>query len=333
MKIESLARITGGVLLNTPSVNSINKIEIDSSKVNSGSLFIDLNNSQEDMQVAISNGAYCILTSNIIKITDDEIAWINVENLELAIIKLARYYASDKNFKFIPLCKIKYNLAKYLHVKENILTLSNNPAVALLQIINAKDDSLFFIMDNSFIDKIDPTVKKPKEKIYPDKIIEKGLFYSSFIYNDLYIKDIRLPSLFVPFLCSLIDFFQKENLEFKIDNFSDFKHFHTFFVNKNLEKKEFGSTNKAIIVESDIELFKKEIEFISSRVNLDSFIIFIPSKILHEFKLDIITITYSNLNEIKKLKDINFRYLLAYSNTDDYEQIFAKQEIKQMSLF
>lgn len=53
MKIESLLRITGGVLLNTPSVNTISDIKISPAKILSKDLFIDINNSEDEISEAI----------------------------------------------------------------------------------------------------------------------------------------------------------------------------------------------------------------------------------------------------------------------------------------
>lgn len=333
MKIESLVRITGGVLLNTPSVTSIVDIQIESKKVKSGSLFIDTNNSNEEIKEAVLNGAYSILTSSISKIIDEEIAWICVEDLNLAMIKLARFYATDKNFKFIPLCTTQYHLAKSIHLKEKASTLFSEPKFALMQIVNSKNDKMFFVLDNLFVDKIDPTIKRPLKRLEPNRLIERGLFFSTFVFDDIYIKDLRLSSLFVPSLCALIKYFKDEKIEFEIENFLNFKHFHAIFVNDKLEKKEFGGSTKAVIIENNLELFKEELNYVQKRVSQNSLIVFIPSKIIDKITTSAIKIVYKEFNEIKTLKDKKFKYILAYSELENHEEFFLKEEKNQMSLF
>ena len=190
MKIENLVRITGGVLLNTPSVTSITNIQIESCKVSSGSLFIDTNQDENEINEAIKNGAYAILCSNS-NITDNEIAWITTQNLNLSIVKLARFYTIKKNLNFIPLETIQYSLIKSLHVKGIITSFLNKPQIALIQILNSKENETFFVLENPFIDMIDPTIKRPLKKVAPSRLTSKGLFFSSFVCEDLYIKDLK----------------------------------------------------------------------------------------------------------------------------------------------
>ncbi|MDA7848331.1 hypothetical protein N8972_02450, partial [Sulfurospirillum sp.] len=169
-KIDSIVRISGGVLLNSPSVDSIEDIKISSIKVKRGDLFIDVNSSNEEIKIAIENGAYCIITPSIPKISDEEIAWISVEDLEKSIIKLIRFFATQKNFKFIPLLAVQYALAKSLHVEERVKLLSSDPSIALMQILKSESKTLFFVVKNSFIGSIDPTIKQLPSKIEPTKI-------------------------------------------------------------------------------------------------------------------------------------------------------------------
>ncbi len=163
-KIDSIVRISGGVLLNAPSVDSIEDIKISSSKVKRGDLFLDINNSNEDIEIAVENGAYCILTALIPKISDEEIAWISVKNLDTSLIKLARFFSNEKSFRFIPLLDVQYALVKSLHVEEKVKLLSSSPGEALLQILKCENETLFFVVHNSFIQSVDPTIKQFPKK-------------------------------------------------------------------------------------------------------------------------------------------------------------------------
>lgn len=331
MRIESLIRITGGVLLNSPSVDFINDIKISPNKIQRENLFIDVNSNEEERDEALENGAYAIITSSIPKIKDEEIAWISVENLDQAIIKLARYYATDKNFKFIPLSLIQYKLAKCVQIDTKAKVLSTQPKDALIEILKAEKDELFFVVNSDFITKIDPSLSYVKTKIEATKTLESGIFYSSFVFNDKFINNIRLSPFFIPYLCSLIDCFDNLGIEYKIENFHAFEHFHPVFINTKLEKKDFGSTNKALIFESDFELFQEELNFLEKKLDHDSLVVFVPKK--KGFTCKSIKIIYNNFFDIKNLKDLNFRYALIYGKISDFEESLEMKENKQMSLF
>lgn len=331
MRVESLIRLTGGVLLNTPSVDSIDDIKISPSKIQRENLFIDINNSEENRNIALENGAYAILTSSIPKIKDEEIAWICVENMEQVLIKLARYYATEKNFQFIPLSLIQYKLAKCIQIDKKAKVLSTKPEDALIEILKTENNEIFFVVNSDFITKIDPSLLLPKDTINATQIFNSGIFYSSFIFNEKYYNNIRLSPFFIPYLCALIDYFDKLQIQYKIDNFNNFEHFQPLFINNRLEKKDFGSTNKALIFESDYALFKKELDFLEERLDNNSLVIFIPEE--KNLTCKSIKLIYKNFFEIKNLKDLNYRYVLIFGEIKNFEELLEMHEHKQMSLF
>ncbi len=315
-KIDSIVRISGGVLQNFPSVKSVEHIRISATKVKRGDFFIDINSSSEEIETAVKSGAYCILTESLSKITDEEIAWIVVDNLEKSMVKLARFYAVCKNFRFIPLLNIQYALAKSLHIEQRVKLLSNSPAEALMQIVKSEDKTLFFVVQNSFIEKIEPTIKELALKIEPEQVFENGIFCSSFIYKGRYIKESRLSSFFVPYLCSLMEYLDDLKIEFRVESFSGFEHFSPQFVTSKLEKSDFGKTRKAIIFESDFELFEEELVYLKKRVD---------RKLLFSF-------TCRN-EAIEQLPKIEFRYALLLGSIDEFSELIKDKNTVQMELF
>ena len=71
-----------------------------------------------------------------------------------------------------------------------------------------------------------------------------------------------MSSFFIPYLCSLIEYFDSLKIKYSIDNFNSFEHFYPQFVTSKLEKSDFGSTRKVIIFESDVELYNEELEYL-----------------------------------------------------------------------
>jgi len=309
-KIDSIVRISGGVLLNTPSVDSIEDIKISSIKIKRGDLFIDINSSNEEIKIAVENGAYCILTPLIPKISDEEIAWISVEDLDMSLIKLARFYATQKCFKFIPLLDVQYALAKSLNIEERAKLLSNIPSEALIQILKSEKETLFFVVENSFIESVDPTIKQLPTTIEPSQIFEQGIFHTSFVYKERFIKDIRLSSFFVPYLCSLVEYLDVLQVKFKIESFNNFEHFYPQFITSRFEKSDFGTTRRVIIFESNYELYEKELEYLYERVD---------KKLI--------------LKDVKELENREFRYALINGKKEEFEELIKEKKTVQMELF
>lgn len=331
MKIENILRITGGVLRNTPAVNSIEQIRISSKKISQKDLFIDINNCQEDINEALQSGAYCILTSGSPKISDEEVAWIYVENLQLALLKLSRFFASSKNHTFVELSPIQYELTKCLHLDAKVIALSQNTSDALIEIINSPQKSMFFVIENQHIAKIDPELTPIAKKLIPQKIVEKSIFYSSVVLKKRFISELRLTSLFIPDLCALLDYLDTSNITYKIDSFNNFEHFYPQFVDNKLNTKNFGTTQKALIFEKEKELFQKEILFLEKKINFNSLLIFIPKNT--SFTCKARKIVYNSAKDIKKLQTMEFRYALIYGCIHNFREYLDENKPVQMALF
>lgn len=315
-KISSIVRISGGILLNTPSVDAIVDIKISCLSVKRGDFFIDINSSKQEVETAVSNGAYCIMTAQNTEVKDEEIAWIYTENLEMSIVKLARYFSTQKSFRFVQLTCVQFELAKCLHIEKKTKLLSNLPSEALLQILAYENGALFFVIENSFISDINPTVKQQLLKKEPTQLFENGIFYTSFTYKERFIKDIRLSAFFIPYLCSLMDLLDELNVEFRIDNFNNFKHFYPRFVTSKMQKQEFGSTRRALIYESDFKLFQKELDFLSCRVKKNQLLSFICKD-----------------DALKTLAKVDFKYALIYTDKDSFDKLLFEKKTVQMELF
>ena len=98
MKIEDILNLTEGTLSNTPKVQAIESATVYYSKVEHGDLFFSSN--QEEIDQAIANGAYAIVydDDSIVR-KDEEIAWIEVSDIQLAAFKLIRYVIIKKRVK------------------------------------------------------------------------------------------------------------------------------------------------------------------------------------------------------------------------------------------
>lgn len=334
MKIENLQRITGGVLLNTPPIDAIARIKISAQKIEARDLFIDVNHSSQDIAQALINGAYCIISEKIDAISDPEVAWIRVDCVKSACIKLARFYATQKKHTFIRLSVLQFELSEFLVLKTKIKKLSNDPCASLTQIIHAPDETIFFAVALEFIDKIDPSVQKMQTPSFSlTARTQKSLFYCSFIFQDRFVDYLRLSSLFLNDFCILLGQIQALCISYDIEKQSNFKHFYPFFVDERLTPREFGTSQKVVIFESEQALFQKEIDFLQSSVNSEELIISVPEQSAQIFTCKAKKLVYNGDWQIEILQNSSFRYALVLCNCDDIEAYFVKQNRQQTTLF
>ncbi|HJE03319.1 MAG TPA: peptidoglycan synthetase, partial [Aliarcobacter thereius] len=97
MKISSIVDIIDGELLSTPSITSINSIKTESEKVKTADLFIARN--IDDLNIAIKNGAYAVIFEEDFSVSDTEVAFIKVRNIEKALLSIFRFKLANKNIK------------------------------------------------------------------------------------------------------------------------------------------------------------------------------------------------------------------------------------------
>lgn len=101
MKIDNLVRIIDGTLQTEPSIDAFERITFDASRVLRGDLFIDSNASLQACAEASSKGAYAIVSTLDFKGDDHELAWICVDTIEQALIKLLRYHVAEKTLQCV----------------------------------------------------------------------------------------------------------------------------------------------------------------------------------------------------------------------------------------
>ena len=95
MRLENVLALTYGKLINTPFVSSFTTVTLDAKSVKRGDLFMAFD--EESIEEAILNGAYGIVFCKPTQISDSEIAWIKVANLEDALARLLRFKLIDTN--------------------------------------------------------------------------------------------------------------------------------------------------------------------------------------------------------------------------------------------
>lgn len=331
MRIEDIIRITDGLLQNFPSVDQIESLKTDPNKIKRGDLFLDVNNSLQNQKKAVENGAFAILSEEISQIIDEEIAWIEVDSLRLACVKLARYEFSKKNGKILFLDDISQEIIQKMTKNLEFTKLFSNVYKTLTIIMASGENMKFTCSDERLAFSLDPYCHKIDSRYTLEIFETKSPFYVSFICNNKFFHDIRIPNIFVNRLCAIITYFEDKNIEYNIQKLHLDKHFSPVFVNYRLNKKEFGQGEKVIIFEDNKENLDLEINHLSSFS--DNFIICIPKIYKNYFSHHKNVFLLSYNEEIKNLAKKEYRYILVFGKKDDYENIFKIKKEEYRSLF
>ncbi len=261
MKISALTDIVEGKLLNNPAISFVTQIHTDLTKLNDGDAFFTDN--QTDLNKAISKGIFAIIIDFIPEISDDEIAWIKVENLEKAKTNVLRYYLLQKKSSFIHIDEVFYQFLYLFKTKglvEKTLILTND-ITKDFEILNSyENNKTIFCTNLEFLQAISPNVNKLIHKDYDIKNLTiHSLFEISFSYKDRFFEHIRLPKVYLNHFLQIAELF-----EYKIDlkRLNGFEPFKPIFINKSIQVVPIGQTNRFILANNNEDICSKEIEFL-----------------------------------------------------------------------
>ena len=326
MKISSIVDIVDGKLLSSPSISFINSIKSDARKVRISDLFIARN--IEDLKLAISNGAYATIFEENFEVIDNEVAFIKVENLELAIIKLIRYKLSNLTLKAF-FCKSEtfdmLKLYKNNPIKPFFLVPKNIEKIFEF-IDDIKNDDILISKNIEILNNIYPKNEKFEKNIDKKSIknlTKHSLFELSFSYENNYFSRIRLSSLYLDVFLNIYNFLNKDIDTTKLKLYSNLK---PIFIDKNFQPIEFGKSSGFIICQSNKDLIQTEIAYIKKEFNYAK-TIFITKYYIDFISKDEQSIiqNISDIKDILKTSTFNCVYLIGFNSKEIYEYLQKSQ--------
>lgn len=307
MKLDNFIALVKGVLLNESTISSFENISFEISTIKRGSLFFAYN--KEDIQEAIKNGAYVIVLEDDTHITDDEIAWISVNSLDLALRALLRFMIIEKELECFECNEIELKLAQNLITNSNFIALNGNEKSIFYQIQNLDNHSILLFCSKVTHPSIFANpLALPQIDGSNIEVIEQTLFETSFIYDDTYHERELLSPFFLSYLERVLHLLKSKNIEFKLKKFANLGHFEAVFVNKNLQIKNFGTSEMVLIFEPNTSLFKNQLSFIKQHAPWAQTIFIVPKTIPDR---DSYIFTYEQKREILEiLKRKKFHFAL-----------------------
>ncbi len=315
MQISSIVDIVSGKLLNFPSISFITQIHTNARKINDGDLYIS--NNQDDIKLAISNGAFCIISDKCLEILDKEIAWIKVNDISLALVKLLRFLLSNKHIKSFYCDIISFDLLKVFSSRDdNIVFLSDDIKKDFELIRNSEQIDFLFSTKSDYLENLQPLTKLFEvSKLDIQNLTQHSLFYTTFSYKEQLFSRIKLPSMYINEFLSIVNFYKNP---IDITKLKNFNHFEPVFIDKSFEIVDFGKSNKFILA-SKIKN-KKEINFLKNEYDYAKIVIIDKFKdnedLFKQIKYNDFNALYivgKTIEEIKVLLNTFTKYSLSLS--------------------
>ncbi len=306
MRLDNIVGLLGATLKNAPAITNVQDFSADLQQVRRGTLFFAKKKS--DVPEAIKRGAYAIVYEGWIQITDSEIAWIKVEDLRKAAIRLLRFLIIQKQIPLIALDPIALDLARTLIIDKKV-SFFEDPFKALEKL---EDSSLLLcplkIAQDLSIQTRQIPIKEPK-------IIQSYLFETTFIHKDRLYERALLPILFWPEFGKVLSIIDSYDLDWSIANLENFGHFKPIFLGQNYEVVEFGKSDRVLILESSKELLDREREYLIQKASWSDHLFLAKTPYQKEGFLK-----FGQIDELKKiLYNTPSRFILLYARFDDID--------------
>jgi ferrochelatase len=322
--LENLAAVCAGELLKKPSVTAVTSFTAEPQKVTRGAAFFSYDGRSEDISEALSRGAYAIIHEQNIQTDDNEIAWIKVDNIEKAMIRFMRFLVETRTLNAILLDRLQFDMLRLFKLQFEAKFIPTNIKEIFSQLIVSEETGYIFCTDKGLLEQIAPQFESIKKSAEATILQSHSIFKTSFVSGENYFKDFSLPALFVGEFAALIEFLDKKKLPFKVDAIEKTGHFEPIFVNTILEARPFGTTNQAIIIETNEKLFECEIDWLKNYVSDEYLLILAP----HNAKITTQCKRYTSAKSLQTISIKSLRYILVLG---DREQIIeALEEPKQL---
>ncbi len=333
MRIENLTKLLAGEIVNSPAISQIESIKTKACYIQRADLFVATDN--KDIGLAIKNGAYGIIFDKEIKITDNEIAWIKVDNIEKALIRYLRYKVIQLLPKIYLFDDITVQIIKNITKGNNISCLDGDIFDNFSKIMASNSETIFVCNDKKFFGKINPaSISEEFEVKQHIKVISHSLLKMDFIYDDTIYKEKIFPYIFVENLNRAIEFAKKLYLEISLENIAPKNHFEPIFIDNSLKIKKFGETSRVLLLEKDINILKEESKYLSKNAKYAKSLLCLPYSIESDFSLK--SKIFNNFYDIiATLKESYNFFLLHCKDCEEFKLSLQnyRQNIDKRSLF
>ncbi len=299
-----------GELQNTPSISYFNSIVSSLNKVQKGSLFVAKDHTL--IPKALELGAYGILYAGEYPLSDRDVAWIKLKDIEHSLNHLFKFCLLNEHVVGALLSPIELEIASKIMVSDFVWCLKES-----------LED--LFIMEGckiAFFDKLEwlhlfYKQERLKEDLKESRLIvlNQSFFCSALVYEKQE-YELKMPCIFLEPLKRVIQLCEKLQIEFDLNLLSKkeypLDHCKPFFVNKNLEIAPYGATARVIVAETSKELFEMMLQKALETLSWGKIVVFCRKNSAVFFKKanPYFYTTQNNLKE--QLKNLAFNFAFIY---------------------
>ncbi len=308
--VNEAVELSLGELQNTPSISYFNSIVLSLNKVQKGSLFVAKDHTL--IPKALELGAYGILYAGEYPLSDRDVAWIKLKDIEHSLNHLFKFCLLNECVVGALLSPIELEIASKIMVSNFVWCLKESL------------EDLFIIegCKIAFFDKLEwlhlfYKQERLKEDLKESRLVvlNQSFFCSALVYEKQE-YELKMPCIFLEPLKRVIQLCEKLQIEFDLNLLGKkeypLDHCKPFFVNKNLEIAPYGTTARVIVAETSKELFEMMLQKALETLSWGKIVVLCRKNSATFFKKTnpYFYTTQNNLKE--QLKNLAFNFAFIY---------------------
>ncbi|WP_139519526.1 ferrochelatase [Helicobacter pylori] len=308
--VNEAVELSLGELQNMPSISYFNSIVLSLSKVQKGSLFVAKDHTL--IPKALELGAYGILYTGEYPLSDRDVAWIKLKDIEHSLNHLFKFCLLNERVVGVLLSPIELEIASKIIVSEFVWCLKESL------------EDLFIIegCKIAFFDKLEwlhlfYKQEHLKEDLKESRLIilNQSFFCSTLVYEKQE-YEFKMPCIFLESLKRVIQLCEKLQIAFDLNLLGKkeypLDHCKPFFVNKNLEIAPYGATARVVVAEASKELFEMMLQKALETLSWGKIVVFCRKNSTAFFEKNN-PYCYTTQNNLKEqLKNLAFNFAFIY---------------------
>ncbi|MGL2492471.1 ferrochelatase [Helicobacter pylori] len=308
--VNEAVELSLGELQNTPSISYFNSIVLSLNKVQKGSLFVAKDHAL--IPKALELGAYGILYAGEYPLSDRDVAWIKLKDIEHSLNHLFKFCLLNECVVGVLLSPIELEIASKIIVSDFVWCLKESL------------EDLFIIegCKIAFFDKLEwlhlfYKQERLKEDLKESRLIvlNQSFFCSALVYEKQE-YEFKMPCIFLEPLKRVIQLCEKLQIEFDLNLLGKkeypLDHCKPFFVNKNLEIAPYGATARVVVAEASKELFEMMLQKALETLSWGKIVVFCRKNSAAFFKKTN-PYCYTTQNNLKEqLRNLAFNFAFIY---------------------
>ncbi|MCH5322941.1 MAG: hypothetical protein J1E31_05145 [Helicobacter sp.] len=332
--VNEVVEVTFGALLNQPSISFFSGICDEVENVKKGDLFIAANT--QDAHEAIIRGAFGVLFSGEIAMSDNEVAWISVDDLNQALFRILRYYLMIQNQKLFILKEEEYEILSQIAIPKKNFLIFKGKLITLIGLILKQESSYIFYFGLGFEHY---SLSKEIQVINQEKIADENL---PFVVNSFSLFEIRifykkldyalpLPKIFIQTLARVLLLAEECSLGVNLENLTGVSAFKPLYLDVRGFISKPGATNRVILSTEDNKLYEQYLAYFALYAKWAKLTLFVPPAYNELFSPFAEVFSYTSKEELFTLlleKKYNFALILG-ANTQIFEERFQSNLVEK----